>query len=59
MVPELGYRMEAVTKFDFPKLDGKMSFNTWKVQIVAILTQNGLKKGLGGKTNKPTTMAVE
>ena len=36
-----------------------MSFNIWKVQMMAVLTQNGLKKALGGKTKKPTTMIDE
>ena len=36
-----------------PKFDGKMSFNIWKVQMMAILKQNKLKKTLDGKTKKP------
>ena len=46
--------MATVTKFD-----GKMSFNIWKVQKIAVLTQNGLKKVLGGKIKKPATMTDE
>ena len=36
-----------------------MSFNIWKVQMMAILTQNGLNKALGGKTKKLATMTDE
>ena len=46
-------------KFDIPELDGKISFNSWKIQIMAILTQNALKKALGSKTKKPATMTDE
>ena len=51
--------MATVTKFDISKFDRKMSFNIWNVQMMAVLTQNGLKKALSGKTKKPTTMTDE
>ena len=34
-------------KFDIEKFDGKISFSIWRVQMLAILTQNGLKKSSG------------
>ena len=40
-------------KFDIPKFNGKMSFNIWKVQMMAVLTQIWLKKAIGGKKKKP------
>ena len=40
--------MAIVTKFDILKFDGKISFHIWKVQMMAILMQNGLKKALCG-----------
>ena len=51
--------MAASTKLDIPKFDGNMSFNIWKVQMMIILTQNGLKKAFGAKTKKPATMIDE
>jgi len=45
--------MTIVTRFNIHKFDDKMSFNIWKVQMMTILTQGGLKKVLGGKTQKP------
>ena len=51
--------MSTVTKFDIPKFDGKMSFNIWQVQMMVVLTQNGLKKALGGKDRNPTSMIDE
>jgi len=46
-------------KFDIEKFDGKISFAIWRVQMLAILTQNGLKKVLAGKMTRPTTMTEE
>ena len=51
--------MATVTKFYIPKFDGKMSCNTWKVQMMIILIQNGLKKALGGKAKKLESMTNE
>ena len=51
--------MATVIKFDIPKFDAKMSFNIWKAQIMAVLTQNGSKKVLGGKATKPESMTDE
>jgi len=51
--------MATVTKFYIPKFDGKMSCNIWKVQMMIILIQNGLKKALGGKAKKPESMSDE
>ena len=42
--------------FDIPKFDGKMNFNIWKFQMMAVLTQNGLKKALAGEKQKSVTM---
>ena len=50
---ELRSRVVTVTKFAIAKFDGKMNLNIWKVQMMAVLTQNGLKKALGGKIKKP------
>lgn len=44
------------TKFDIEKFDGKISFAIWRVQMQAVLIQNGLKKALDGKSKKPATM---
>lgn len=46
-------------KFEIPKFDGKISFNIWKVQMMAILTQYGLKKALGDKAKKSASMTDE
>jgi hypothetical protein len=46
-------------KFDIEKFDGKISFSIWRVQMRAVLTQNGLKKALDGKTKKPVSMTDE
>ena len=51
--------MSTVTKFDIEKFDGKISFSIWKVQMKAVLTQNGLKKALDGKSKKPINMTDE
>jgi len=51
--------MLSVMKFDIPKIDGKFSFNIWNVQMMVVLTQNGLKKALGGKTKRLTSMTDE
>uniref|UniRef100_A0A7C9EBU4 Uncharacterized protein n=1 Tax=Opuntia streptacantha TaxID=393608 RepID=A0A7C9EBU4_OPUST len=51
--------MATITKFDILKFVGKISFNIWKVQMMAVLTQNGLKKALGGKSKKPESMTDE
>jgi len=47
--------MATITKFDIFKFDGKISFNIWKVQMMIILIQNGLKKAFGGKAKKLVT----
>ncbi|PHT49932.1 hypothetical protein CQW23_09679 [Capsicum baccatum] len=47
------------TKFDIEKFDGKISFAIWRVQMLAVLTQNGLKKVLSGKSAKPATTTEE
>jgi len=46
-------------KFDIEKFDGKISFAIWRVQMLVVLTQNGLKKVLAGKMTRPTTMMEE
>lgn len=51
--------MSTITKFDIEKFDGNISFSIWRVQIKAVLTQNGLKKALDGKSKKPTSMIDE
>ena len=51
--------METVTKFDIPKFDGKMSFYIWKVHMMIVLTQNGLKKALVGIKQKPKTITLQ
>ena len=51
--------MTVITKFDIPKFNDKMSFNIWKVQMMVVLTQNGLKKALGGNNKKLATMTDE
>jgi len=43
-------------KFDIEKFDSKISFSIWRVQMRVVLTQNGLKKALDGKSKKPTSM---
>jgi len=48
-----------MSKFDIEKFDGKISFAIWRVQMLAVLTQNGLKKVLAGKMTKPTAMTEE
>ena len=37
-----------MSKLDIEKFDGKISFAIWRVQMLAVLTQNGLKKVLAG-----------
>jgi len=51
--------MTTATKFDILKFDGKINCNIWKVQMITIFTQNGLKKALGGKAKKPDSMTDE
>jgi len=51
--------MATVTKFDILKFNSKINFNISKVQMMVILTQNGSKKALGGKTKKPESMTDE
>ncbi|KAG6502742.1 hypothetical protein ZIOFF_035029 [Zingiber officinale] len=51
--------MSTVTRFDIEKFDGKISFSIWRIQMRAVLTQNGLKKTLKGKSKKPATMTDE
>ena len=48
-----------MSKLDIEKFDGKISFAIWRVQMLAVLTQNGLKKVLAGKMMKPATMTEE
>jgi len=48
-----------MSKFDIEKFDGKINFAIWRVQILAVLTQNGLKKVSTGKMMRPTTMIEE
>jgi len=48
-----------MSKFDIAKFDGKISFATWRVQMLVVLTQNGLKKVLTGKMMRPTTVTEE
>jgi len=38
-----------MSKLDIEKFDGKICFAIWRVQMLAVLTQNGLKKVLIGK----------
>ncbi|KAK9756318.1 hypothetical protein RND81_01G088600 [Saponaria officinalis] len=47
------------TKLDIEKFDGKTSSAIWRVQIRAVLIQNGLKKALDGKSKKLSTMSDE
>ena len=51
--------MSTVTKFDIEKFDGKINFAIWRVQMRVVLTHNGLKKALDGKSKKPTSMTDE
>ena len=46
-------------KFDIEKFYGNSNFSLWQVRMIAILTQNGLKKPLLGKAKKPTAMSDE
>ena len=48
-----------MSKLDIEKFDGKISFAIWRVQMLAVLTQNGLKKVLTGKMMRPSTMTEE
>jgi len=48
-----------MSKFDIEKFDGKISFAICRVQMLVVLTQNGLKKVLAGKMTRPTTMTEE
>jgi len=48
-----------MSKFDIEKFDGKIHFPIWRVQMLAVLTQNGLKKVLAGKMTRSTTMTKE
>ena len=57
MVSELPVgNLKMSPKFNIEKFDGKISFSIWRVQMRAVLTQNGLKKALDGKTKKPASM---
>ena len=46
-------------KFYLPNFKGRMGFNIWRVQLIVIRTQNGLKKTLGGKDKKLDSMINE
>jgi len=46
-------------KFDIEKFYGKINFAIWRVQMLAVLTQNGLQKILADKMMRPTTMTEE
>jgi len=48
-----------MSKFDIEKFNGKISFAIWQVQMLAVFTQNGLKKVLAGKMTRPTTKTEE
>ena len=48
-----------MSKLDIEKFDGKINFAIWRVQMLAVLTQNGLKKVLAGKMMRPTTMTKD
>ena len=52
-------KMSSIAKFDIKRFDGQINFSIWKVQMRAVLTQNGLKKALDGKSKKPPTMTDE
>ena len=57
--PSRTEKMSSITRFDIKRFDGQINFNIWKVQMKAILTQNGLKKALDGKSKRPATMTEE
>jgi len=46
-------------KFDIEKFDAKISFAIWRVQMLAVLIHNGLKKVLESKMMRPTIMTEE
>jgi len=48
--------MTSVMKFDVEKFDGKVNFSIWRVQMMVVLIQHGLKKAFGGKSSMPFTM---
>jgi len=48
-----------MSKFDIEKFDGKINFAIWRVQMLTVLTQNGLKKVQTGKMMRSTTMTNE
>ena len=43
-------------KFDIQQFDGHINFGMWKVRMLAILTQQGVKVALEGKEKKPAIM---
>ena len=51
--------MSSIKKFEIENFDGKISFNIWKVQMNAVLTQSKFKRTLDGKQKKPSTMTDE
>jgi len=51
--------MATLIKFGIPKFDGEISCYIWKVQMKVVLTQNRLKKAVGGKTKMPESMTNE
>ena len=46
----------ATTKFDIQQFDGRINFGMWKVRMMAVLTQQGLRIALSSKEMKPPTM---
>ena len=52
-------RMMTTTKFDIDKFDGKINFSIWQVQMLANLTNSGLKRAIYGRSKKPATMSNE
>jgi len=51
--------MTSVMKFNNEKFNRKINFSIWRVQIMVVLIQHGLKKALGGKLSMPVTMTDE
>ena len=51
--------MTAIMKFNIKKFEGKVNFSIWRVQMITVLIQHGLKKAVSGKTSKPDTMTDE
>jgi len=58
VVSEPGSTMSTM-KVDIEKFDGNINFSLWQVRMLAVLTQNGLKKALFGKSKKPATMSED